>query len=89
MEVTWRGGRRVAYFYRIDLAKPVRPMTLAKEAALDRAMAARQTCPRCRRRYDACLPLRTLGMCLECFDGTPAAPGTYTLPADTTHHLAA
>lgn len=62
-------------------------MTLAKEAALDAAMAARTTCPRCRRRYHHVLPLRTLGCCLECHDGTPAKPATYTLPPG--HTLAA
>ncbi|MFC9758883.1 RRQRL motif-containing zinc-binding protein [Streptomyces sp. NPDC056921] len=36
-----RGGKRFAWLYRIDLAKPKVPMTLAKEAALDKAMAAR------------------------------------------------
>jgi hypothetical protein len=46
-----RACTRPAYLYRIDLAKPIRPMTLAKEAALDAAMAARTICPRCRRRY--------------------------------------
>nr|WP_168723222.1 RRQRL motif-containing zinc-binding protein [Streptomyces sp. SAT1]ANO42812.1 hypothetical protein A8713_036845 [Streptomyces sp. SAT1] len=83
-----RGGRRFAWLYRIDLAKPKQPMTLAKEAALDRAMAARQTCPGpCRRRYFHCIPLKTLGTCLECHDGTPADPSSYvTLPA---HDLAA
>ncbi|WP_432164150.1 RRQRL motif-containing zinc-binding protein [Streptomyces tendae] len=78
-----RPGRvctRPAYLYRIELARPVRPMTFAKEAALDAAMAARTTCPACRRRYHHCLPLRTLGSCLECHDGTPADPTTYTLP---------
>ncbi|MDQ0828194.1 hypothetical protein QF032_000038 [Streptomyces achromogenes] len=59
-----RAGRRFAWLYRIDLALPVRPMTLAKEAALDKAMAARTTCPACRRRYHHALPLRTLGSCL-------------------------
>jgi len=78
---------RPAYLYRVDLAKPVRPMTLAKEAALDKAMAARTTCPACLRRYHHCLPLRTLGSCLECYDGTPADPTTYTAPPD--HALAA
>ncbi|MFG2811498.1 RRQRL motif-containing zinc-binding protein [Streptomyces massasporeus] len=71
---------RPAYLYRVDLALPVRPMTLAKEAALDKAMAARTTCPRCRRRYHHVLPLRTLGSCLECHDGTPADPATYITP---------
>ncbi|MER7321865.1 hypothetical protein ABZ697_27415 [Streptomyces albidoflavus] len=39
------------YLFRIDLATPPRRTpTLAQEAALDRAMAARQTCPACLRR---------------------------------------
>ncbi|MFJ6384690.1 RRQRL motif-containing zinc-binding protein [Kitasatospora sp. NPDC092039] len=58
--------RRIAYLYRIEGARPVRPMTPGRAAALDRAMAARQTCPLCRVRYDACLPLKTLGSCLPC-----------------------
>ncbi|MGW2583614.1 RRQRL motif-containing zinc-binding protein [Streptomyces virginiae] len=73
-----RGGKRMAFLYEIAKAKPIRPMTFAKEVALDKAMAARQTCPKCARRYYHCLPLRTLGSCLECYDGTPAAPGSYT-----------
>ena len=83
-----RRGRRIAYLYRIDLAKPKRPMTLAKELALDKAMAARQTCPRCGRRYHHCLPLKTLGSCLECHDGTPADPASYVTSA-AAHRLAA
>lgn len=75
-----RGGQRWAWLYRIDLAKPKRTPTLAQELALDRAMAARQTCPECRRRYFHCLPV-SLGTCLECHDGTPAAPGSYIPPA--------
>lgn len=75
-----RGGTRWAWLYRIDLAQPRRPMTLAKEAALDRAMAARQTCPACQRRYFHCIPLKTLGTCLECHDGTPADPASYIPP---------
>ncbi|XXZ47399.1 RRQRL motif-containing zinc-binding protein (plasmid) [Streptomyces cavourensis] len=56
-----RSGRRFAWLYRIDLAKPKRPMTLAKEAALDKAMAARQTCPGpCGRRYFHCLQAAVL-----------------------------
>ncbi|MFB7294097.1 RRQRL motif-containing zinc-binding protein [Actinacidiphila glaucinigra] len=68
---------RMAWLYRVDLALPVRPMTPAKAAALDRAMAARQSCPVCRRRYRFVLPLKTLGSCLECHDGTPADPAHY------------
>ncbi|MFI8007941.1 RRQRL motif-containing zinc-binding protein [Streptomyces sp. NPDC086010] len=79
---------RMAYLYRIDLALPVRPMTLAKEAALDKAMAKRSTCPKCRRRFHYCLPLRTIGSCLECSEGTPADPHSYTAPP-AGHDLAA
>ncbi|MCX5338476.1 hypothetical protein OG315_00005, partial [Streptomyces atratus] len=76
----------------VGLAKPKRTATLAQEWALDRAMAARQTCPvpTCRRRYTFCLPLKTLGSCLECHDGTPADPRTYHAPtAPVIHRLAA
>ncbi|MFZ3562829.1 RRQRL motif-containing zinc-binding protein [Streptomyces sp. BH097] len=79
--LTWRGGRRTAWLYRIELALPKRTPTLAQERALDRAMAARQTCPACGRRYFHCLPLKRLGSCLECHDGTPADPRTYITPA--------
>ncbi|WP_323187118.1 RRQRL motif-containing zinc-binding protein [Streptomyces sp. NBC_00365] len=77
---------RPTYLYRIDRAKPVRPMTLAQERALDRAMEARTRCPKCRRRYHHCLPLRTLGSYLECHDGTPADPTSYV--HDSRHDLA-
>ncbi|WP_332010726.1 RRQRL motif-containing zinc-binding protein [Streptomyces uncialis] len=83
-----RSGRRFAWLYRIDQALPRIPMTLAKEAALDKAMAARQTCPLCSRRYFACIPLKSIGSCLECHDGTPADPHSYTAPP-ATHLLAA
>ncbi|SDM76673.1 RRQRL motif-containing zinc-binding protein [Streptomyces wuyuanensis] len=86
-EIECRRGLRRAWLYRIDLAAPKIPMTLAKEASLDKAMAARQTCPKCRRRYHHCLPLRTLGTCLECHDGTPADRSSYVPPA--AHQLAA
>ncbi|MFE4356124.1 RRQRL motif-containing zinc-binding protein [Kitasatospora sp. NPDC056800] len=65
-QVVCHRGRRHGYLYRIDAAKPVRPMTPGRAAALDRAIAARQTCPLCLVRYDACLPLKTLGSCLPC-----------------------
>jgi hypothetical protein len=50
-QLVWRRGARMAWLYRVDLAKAKRVPTLAQERALDRAMAARQTCPSCRRRY--------------------------------------
>ncbi|MFL1381527.1 RRQRL motif-containing zinc-binding protein [Nocardiopsis protaetiae] len=51
-----RDGVRVAYLYRIDIAKPVRPMTPAKWAALGKAMAARRTCRACGLEHPYCLP---------------------------------
>lgn len=80
-----------AFLRSVDLAKPKRVPTLAQEWALDRAMAARQTCPGpCGRRYEFCLPLKKIGTCLECHDGTPADPTTYTTPpAPAAHRLAA
>uniref|UniRef100_UPI0034DF11C5 RRQRL motif-containing zinc-binding protein n=1 Tax=Streptomyces flavofungini TaxID=68200 RepID=UPI0034DF11C5 len=75
------------YLLRIDLAKPKRTPTLAQERALDRAMAARQTCGQCERRFYVCLSKR-LGCCLECHDGTPAHPSSYAPPAPG-HLLAA
>ena len=66
---TARGGSllRVAYLYRVDLAKPVRPMTPGKRAALDAALAARRTCPQCGRDAGYVLPT-SLGTCLPCHD---------------------
>ncbi|MFE9348009.1 RRQRL motif-containing zinc-binding protein [Streptomyces olivaceus] len=81
-EVETRGPKN-GYLYEIAKARPIRPMTLAQEYALDKAMAARQTCPECRRRFYGCLPT-SLGICLECHDGTPAHPSSYIPPAATT-----
>ncbi|GAT84585.1 hypothetical protein STXM2123_5286 [Streptomyces sp. F-3] len=60
----------VAYLYRVDLAKPVRPMTPAKWAALAKANAARRTCPKCRRDAGYVIPT-SLGTCVPC-----ASPST-------------
>nr|MDT0521308.1 RRQRL motif-containing zinc-binding protein [Streptomyces sp. DSM 41633] len=77
------------YLLRVDLAKPKRTPTLAQERALDQAMAARQTCGECGRRFYICLS-KKLGCCLECFDGTPVDPSScMTTPAPVTHRLAA
>ncbi|MGW4688521.1 RRQRL motif-containing zinc-binding protein [Streptomyces sp. NPDC004244] len=65
------------WLYRVDLARPKRTPTLAQEWALDQAMAARQTCPKCRRRYYFCLPLRTQGCCDPCHKGYQPSPDTY------------
>ncbi|MBU8550600.1 hypothetical protein IMX12_17565 [Streptomyces sp. Babs14] len=55
----------VAYLYRIEQAKPVRPMTPAKWAALAKANAARRVCPECRRDAGYVIP-PSLGMCTPC-----------------------
>ncbi|MFC4506135.1 MULTISPECIES: RRQRL motif-containing zinc-binding protein [Streptomyces] len=84
-----RGGNRWAWLYRVDLAVPKRTPTLAQEEALDRAMAARQTCPECRNRYYGCLPLRSQGRCDPCEMGIEPSPDTVMIPAPDTHRLAA
>ncbi|GAB7108242.1 hypothetical protein JCM4814A_65560 [Streptomyces phaeofaciens JCM 4814] len=61
----YRRGPLVAYLYSVDGAKPVRPMTPAKQAALDKANAARRTCPQCRRDTGYVIPAE-LGMCVPC-----------------------
>lgn len=55
----------VAYLYRVDRAKPVRPMTPAKWAALAKANAARRICPECQRDAGYVIP-PSLGMCTPC-----------------------
>ncbi|MEV5786724.1 RRQRL motif-containing zinc-binding protein [Streptomyces sp. NPDC052287] len=84
-----RGGNRWAWLYRVDLAVPKRTPSLAQEMALDRAMAARQTCPKCRNRYYVCLPLRTQGHCDPCEMGIQPSPDTVMAPAPAAHRLAA
>ncbi|GHC65471.1 RRQRL motif-containing zinc-binding protein [Streptomyces cinnamoneus] len=61
----------VAYLYRIEHARPVRPMTPAKWAALAKANAARRTCPHCRHDAGYVIPA-TLGMCVACAFPEPA-----------------
>ncbi|MEV5310537.1 RRQRL motif-containing zinc-binding protein [Streptomyces sp. NPDC052610] len=62
-----RRGPLVAYLYRVDLAKPVRPMTDAKRAALAKANAARRLCPACGRDAGYVIP-SWLGTCVSCAD---------------------
>ncbi|MEU8139028.1 RRQRL motif-containing zinc-binding protein [Streptodolium elevatio] len=64
-EIRYR--RSVAYLYWLHLAAPVRPMTAAKQAALDAAMRARRTCPQCLVELPFCIP-RRYGRCLPCED---------------------
>ncbi|MGW5046690.1 RRQRL motif-containing zinc-binding protein [Streptomyces griseoluteus] len=55
----------VAYLYRVDLAKPVRPMTPGRWAALAKANAARRVCPRCQTDAGYVIP-SSLGTCVPC-----------------------
>ena len=67
-QILWRRGLRVAYLYRADLALPKRNATPAQLAALDKALAARRTCPVCRAEKPYCIP-RSAGLCNDCVDG--------------------
>ncbi|MGW9305132.1 RRQRL motif-containing zinc-binding protein [Streptomyces cyaneofuscatus] len=69
-----RRGRAplVACLYRIEHARPVRPMTPGRAAALAAAMRARRTCPTCRTDVGYCIP-RSLGMCVPCHDSPASA----------------
>ncbi|MDA2804464.1 RRQRL motif-containing zinc-binding protein [Nocardiopsis suaedae] len=69
---TGRGGIRYALLYDTRTAKPKRAPTPAVLASLERAMAARRTCPTCRHTFDFCLPT-SLGQCPDCHYGTAAA----------------
>ncbi|NGO76768.1 hypothetical protein G6045_13990 [Streptomyces sp. YC504] len=72
-----KSGCAIAYLYRLELAKPVRPMTPRKWGALALAMLARRTCPECELTYSYCLPT-SLGMCLLCANSADAS--AYEIP---------
>ncbi|MFD9357992.1 RRQRL motif-containing zinc-binding protein [Streptomyces sp. NPDC060031] len=61
----FRRSPLIAFLYRVDRAKPVRPMTPAKTAALAKANTARRTCTQCRRDAGYVVPA-SLGMCVPC-----------------------
>ncbi|WP_433402002.1 RRQRL motif-containing zinc-binding protein [Streptomyces sp. CA-146814] len=73
-----RRGRAplVAYLYRVDRARPVRPMTPGRAVALAAAMRARRTCPNCRTDVGYCIP-PSLGMCVPCHDTPTPAPVSF------------
>jgi hypothetical protein len=70
-QILWRGigGTRVAYLYRVELAKPKRSATPAQLRAIGAALAARRTCPTCRTERPYTIP-RSLGECLDCAEET-------------------
>lgn len=66
-QMLWRypRGIGVAYLYRLDQAKPVRPMTPARWRAHEAMMRPRRICPRCG--VDAGYVIRTShGACEAC-----------------------
>jgi len=67
-QILWRKGKRVAYLYRADLAKPKRTATPAQLAAIDKALTARRTCPECRQVKEHYISRRH-GQCWDCQDG--------------------
>jgi hypothetical protein len=73
-QVLWRGvgGTRVAYLYRLDLARPKRAATPAQLRAVRAALRARRICPTCRTLRGYYIP-RSLGECLTCHD-RPGSP---------------
>lgn len=66
-QILWRRGRRVAYLYREDLAKPKRTATLAQRVAIEKALRARRVCPTCGQEKPYYIP-RSYGECLDCVD---------------------
>jgi hypothetical protein len=70
-QILWRRGKRVAYLYREDLAKPKRHATAAQRAAIEKALAARRTCVSCGTEKPYYIP-RSLGECLDCHGGSYA-----------------
>ena len=83
-ELTWRHGRgwRHAYLYDVQAAKPQRPMTAAKRAALAKAMRANRTCPACGRDAGYVIPT-SLGACVDCHDGPATSPSPSPATAKT------
>jgi hypothetical protein len=68
-QIMWRGvgGDRAAYLYRLDLARPVRPMTPGRRRAVAAALRARRTCTTCGELRNYYIP-RSFGECRDCRD---------------------
>jgi hypothetical protein len=67
-QILWRRGKRVAYLYREQDAKPKRCATPAQLAAIDRALRARRTCPSCGEEKPYYIR-RSIGECNDCGQG--------------------
>jgi hypothetical protein len=76
-QIIWKHGdakdgrgsttRRVAYLYSLRKARPKRVSSPAQLEAIDKALRARRTCPKCGETKDYYLR-RSLGTCNECAD---------------------
>ncbi|MFF0174785.1 RRQRL motif-containing zinc-binding protein [Micromonospora profundi] len=69
-QIYWRHrkNRRVAYLYRLDLAKAKRTATPAQREAIAKALLARRTCRACGLVKPYYIP-RRYGCCLDCHGG--------------------
>ncbi|MEG3633100.1 RRQRL motif-containing zinc-binding protein [Micromonospora palythoicola] len=68
-QILWRRGKRVAYLYRLDWAKPKRTATPAQREAIAKALRARRTCRYCAQVKPYYIP-RRYGCCLDCHEGS-------------------
>lgn len=73
--IEWRRGRRFAELYAVAAAKPKRPMTPGKWAAVAAATRARRICPTCGCDIGYVLP-RHRPECWDCQHDTAAAATT-------------
>jgi hypothetical protein len=64
-QIIWRDGKRVAYLFREDLAKPKRTATPAQLVAIGKALRARRVCPSCGAEKPYYIP-RSFGECNDC-----------------------
>ena len=67
-QILWRRGKRVAFLYRLDLAKAKRAATPAQLAAVAKALLARRTCGSCHQVQPYYIPTRW-SECLDCHGG--------------------
>lgn len=64
------GVRTEMHLYRIDLAKPRRPWTTAKQQAVQTAANARKKCDKCGSRWPELQYVPHNGVCNDCTDAT-------------------
>ena len=74
--------RRVAYLYALKAAKPKRVPTPAQREAVEKALAARRTCPTCGVEQEYYIP-RSRGECNCCAEPGLYVAGTPEASADT------